>query len=108
VGWKTQAQKSIAQCPNVFCAPGGSGGGTEGVEWFRTPRCVQKRLHAYPELLLDWGQQWRQLKANGWQYRQGRGLEAFAYLPPGVHAMDGASGADWFPNETEAYHFVCR
>ena len=35
--------------------PGG-GGGSEGIEWFRTPAAVRKRVHAYPELLLSWGE----------------------------------------------------
>jgi hypothetical protein len=56
IGWKRQTQKGIAHCSSVYCVPGGSGGGPENVEWFRTSFLVRKRLHAYPELLLDWGQ----------------------------------------------------
>ena len=56
IGWKRQSQKGIAHCSSVYCVPGGSGGGPENIEWFRTSFSVRKRLHAYPELLLEWGQ----------------------------------------------------
>ena len=50
---------------------------------------------------------WLRLRQNKWQHRPGRGLDGYAYLPPGGF-MDGEPNCDWFQNETEAHHFACR
>ena len=114
-GWSVKAQKGLTACASVFAVPGGTSGGVEGVEWFRTHRAVRSRLMAYPELCLSWGEAWTRLKAKdkegdkagAWTHFKGHGLNPYAYLPAGG-SKDGVEGVDWFESEASAHAFACR
>jgi hypothetical protein len=69
-----------------------------------TPKETAKEAEAEEEDTgpKDFNELWPSLKAEGWTYKNGGGLVAWLYLPPGLKSIKGAKeGVDYWSSLTE-------